>query len=92
MPVIKNVSPIGALDIPLLRRVVEFGEEVEVSVEQATVLLDQEANYEPVDKSAKAILVKIKAARAVVESDAPVEAPATTEDAPSVPDTSKDAA
>lgn len=90
MPVIKNVSPIGALDIPLLRRVVEFGEEVEVKVEHALVLLDQEANYEAVDKAAKAIVAKLQAARNT--PDAPVVAPATTPDAPSVPDTSKDAA
>jgi hypothetical protein len=92
MPVIKNVSPLGALDIPLLRRVVEFGEEVEVKAEHAAVLLEQDI-YEAVDKAAKTIVAKIKAARAAVESDAPVEArPATTKDAPRVPDKSKDVA
>lgn len=45
MPKIKNVSPFGDLDVPLLGRVVEHGHIVEVSDEQAAILLQQEANW-----------------------------------------------
>ncbi len=48
MPHIRNISPLGDLDIPLLGRVVAAGEVVEVTEEQAAVLLDQAVNYEPV--------------------------------------------
>lgn len=45
MPKIKNVSPFGDLDIPLLGRVVGAGSVVEVTDEQAAVLLLQEDNF-----------------------------------------------
>lgn len=45
MPKIKNVSPFGDLDIPLLGRVVEAGQTVEVTDEQAAILLLQEDNF-----------------------------------------------
>jgi hypothetical protein len=35
MPWIKNVSPFGELDVPLLRRTVAAGEVIEVTAEQA---------------------------------------------------------
>jgi len=38
---IKNVSPLGDLDVPLLGRVVKSGEVVEVTKEQSTRLLAQ---------------------------------------------------
>ena len=38
MPTIRNVSPYGALDVPLLRRIVAAGETTEVTDEQATML------------------------------------------------------
>lgn len=50
---LRNVSPYGDLDVPLLRRVVARGEEFEVTGEQARVLLAQEENYEPADAGAK---------------------------------------
>ena len=42
MPQIQNVSPIGDLDVPLLRRIVRAGEVVDVTDEQAARLLPQE--------------------------------------------------
>jgi hypothetical protein len=47
MPKIKNVSPFGDLDVPLLGRIVEQGSIVEVTAEQADILLQQEANWQP---------------------------------------------
>jgi hypothetical protein len=38
---IRNVSPLGALDVTLLRRVVDAGEVVEVTAEQGKQLIDQ---------------------------------------------------
>lgn len=51
---IKNVSPLGDLDVPLLGRVVRRGETVDVPAEAATRLLKQEI-WVPVDKSAEAL-------------------------------------
>lgn len=48
MPKFKNVSPLGVLDLPLLGRVVEPGEVVEVSAEQARHLEGQVAAWQPV--------------------------------------------
>ena len=50
---IKNVSPWGHLDVPLLGRVVESGEIVEVEDGHAVILLDQPANWEAVADAAK---------------------------------------
>lgn len=55
MPKIKNISTCGDLDVPLLRRVVEAGETVEVTKDQAERLLAQADNFQPVDKAAKDI-------------------------------------
>ncbi len=56
MAKIKNVSPFGALDVPLLGVIVEPGETVEVTDEQAAVLLLQDLNFAPVGADAKAIV------------------------------------
>lgn len=45
MPRIKNVSPFGDLDVPLLGTVVPQGSIVDVTDEQAEILLRQEANW-----------------------------------------------
>lgn len=45
MPRIKNVSPFGDLDVPLLGQIVEHGSIIEVSDEQAEILLQQESNW-----------------------------------------------
>lgn len=59
MTIIKNVSPLGELDVPLLGRFLKAGEEIEVSDEVAERLLPQAENYQPVDDGAKAILAKL---------------------------------
>lgn len=56
---LRNVSPYGDLDIPLIRNVVQGGTTFEVSEDQARVLLAQTDNYEPADDEAKAIAKKI---------------------------------
>lgn len=52
---ITNVSPLGALDVPLLRAVIDAGETLDVTEDQARVLLLQPGNYAPADKPAKAL-------------------------------------
>lgn len=63
---IRNISPYGALDVPLLRREGEpydehgegclaGGEVVDVTREQAEVLLEQHENFEPADDDAQAV-------------------------------------
>lgn len=61
MPRIKNVSPLGALDVPLLRRIVEADEIVDVTEDQARVLLLQPDNYQPTDKAAKTLAASLTA-------------------------------
>lgn len=45
---VKNVSRFGDLDVPLLGREVAHGEVVDVTDEQAALLLAQPDNWEPV--------------------------------------------
>lgn len=47
---IKNVSPLGDLDLPLIGRVVEYGEEFEVSDDIGEQIVAQETNWEWVDR------------------------------------------
>ncbi|MEJ1195077.1 hypothetical protein [Pseudarthrobacter sp. CCNWLW207] len=61
MPRLKNISPLGALDVPLLRRVVEADEIVDVTEDQARVLLLQPDNYQPTDKAAKTLAADLTA-------------------------------
>ena len=61
MPKLKNTSPLGALDVPLLRRVVEADEVFDVSDDQARVLLLQHDNYQPADKAAKTLAADLTA-------------------------------
>ena len=44
---VKNVSPLGDLDVPALRRIVAAGEVVEVDDELGANLLEQSANWAP---------------------------------------------
>ena len=53
MPKIRNVSPRGDLDVPLLGRVVEAGQTVDVTDEQAARLLPQVDNWATVETSPK---------------------------------------
>lgn len=75
-PVIKNRSVLGELDVPLLRRFVEFGEEIEVKAEHAENLLAQYANWEAVNDAAKEILARVVAAEKARNEPATVPAPA----------------
>jgi len=59
MPKLKNTSPLGALDVPLLRRVVDAGEVFETTEDQARVLLLQHDNYQPADKAAKTLAASL---------------------------------
>lgn len=45
---IRNVSRFGDLDVPILGRVVAYGEVVEVTAEQAKLLLRQADNWQAV--------------------------------------------
>jgi len=58
VPQIKNVSPMGDLDVPLLRRVVKAGEVVDVTEDQALRLLPQDI-WAPADEPAEAIQAAI---------------------------------
>ena len=46
MPSIRNINPLGDIDVPLLGRTVAANEVVEVTDEQAEKLLMQTGNYE----------------------------------------------
>jgi hypothetical protein len=70
---ITNRSPLGDLDIPLIGRIVAFGETVDVTPEQAGALLAQHNIFTPADPDAQAIADQLAAARGDV---APAEAPA----------------
>lgn len=70
---IRNDSPVGDLDVPLLRRIVRAGEVVEVSDEHGARLLQQEI-WAAVDEDAR---------RVQAELDGPVgdDAEGVTDDA-----------
>jgi len=46
VPVLRNINPLGEVDLPLIGRSLAAGEEFEVSDEHAAILLEQEQNYE----------------------------------------------
>lgn len=75
MPAIRNVNPIGDVEVPLLRRVVERGETVNVTDDHARRLLLQADNWQPADDAARAISDELHApAPAEVESEPAAEA------------------
>ena len=55
---IRNDSPVGDLDVPLLRRVVERGDEVDVSAEHAARLLQQDI-WTAVDDEARRVQAEL---------------------------------
>lgn len=61
MPKLKNISPLGALDVPLLRTVVEADQVFDVTEDQARTLLQQPDNYAPADKAAKTLAADLTA-------------------------------
>ncbi|MGZ0067860.1 hypothetical protein [Microbacterium arborescens] len=53
MQTFRNVSPLGALEVPALGRVIDAGEEFEVRPEIAELIAGQVENFEPVSPAAK---------------------------------------
>lgn len=56
MPALRNVNPLGEVDIPLVGQTVQRGAEFEVTDEHAAALLMQVGNYEPVDPASWGLL------------------------------------
>ncbi len=54
---IRNISPLGDLDVVLLQRIVAAGEVVDVTDDQAVELCAGLANFEPVDAAAFALIL-----------------------------------
>lgn len=50
MATLRNINPLGDIDLPVLGRTVRAGEEFEVTDDVAAVLLEQVGNYEAVTK------------------------------------------
>lgn len=69
MPKIKNISPLGALDVPLLRAVLESDEIVTVTEDQARALLQQPDNFEPADRPAKSLDADLRAEQDAAEAE-----------------------
>lgn len=82
MPKLKNISPLGELDVPLLDRILDAGEEFDVSAETAEKLLPQAENYQPVDDEAHAILDRLTGRNEPTEP-APEQSPEPAPEAPS---------
>lgn len=57
MPTLRNVNPLGAVDLPLIGRSLEAGEEFEVPDEVAGRLLEQVGNYELVDSDLDSLTI-----------------------------------
>lgn len=50
---LRNISPLGDIDLPLIGRTLIAGEEFEVTDEQGAAMLEQTGNYEAVTVAAK---------------------------------------
>lgn len=55
MAKIKNISPLGDLDVPALGLTVKAGATVDVADDAAASLLEQKNNWAPADKAAASI-------------------------------------
>jgi hypothetical protein len=66
---IRNVSPYGDLDVPLLQATVPAGEAVEVAPLHAQILLAQADNWAPADDEAQAVADDVLAAVELAASD-----------------------
>lgn len=65
MPTFKNIHPAGALELPLIGRVVDAGEIFEVTTQQAELLAAQPDVWQPVhtaDPTAAELRAQLKAA------------------------------
>lgn len=79
MPKIKNVSPFGDLDVPLLGQIFEHGTILDVTEEQAEILLRQSDNFqawgEPAHKAQRKALKQDAKVQETGEGVAPIAAP-----------------
>ena len=66
----RNVSPLGALDVPDLGRIVEADEVFEVPDHLAPMFAAQPANYAPADDAATALATAAADAQAAAEAAA----------------------
>ena len=55
MAKVKNISPLGDVDVPALGLSVKAGETVEVAEDVAASLLEQTDNWAPADRAAASI-------------------------------------
>ncbi|MEE2568603.1 hypothetical protein V1638_04225 [Pseudarthrobacter sp. J64] len=78
---LKNISPLGALDVPLLRAVVDAGEVIDVRPDHARILLQQPDNFAPTDKAAKTLAADLAAA----QDDTGATTPDTTDEDATAP-------
>ena len=58
MATLRNINPLGAVDLPLIGRTLEAGEVFDVPDSAAAVLLEQTGNYEPVPSKKSTSKVK----------------------------------
>ena len=58
MATLRNINPLGAVDLPLLGRTLAAVEEFDVPADVAAALLEQTGNYEPVPPKKSASKVK----------------------------------
>lgn len=56
---IRNVNPLGAVEVPLLGQVVDRDATVDVDQEEAERLLPQRMNWAPADEASQAVLDQI---------------------------------
>lgn len=57
MPKLRNVNPLGEVDVPLIGRTLGPGEEFDVDDDTAKVLLAQVGNYAPVGDAMDAMTI-----------------------------------
>jgi hypothetical protein len=78
MTKIKNVSPFGDLDVPLLGRIFKAGEILDVEPEQAETLLRQVDNFQAWGPAAHKVQDKALKADAAVQDSGEGVAPLAT--------------
>lgn len=69
MTTFRNVSPLGALDVPDLGRVIAAGEVFEVPADLAPMFAAQSTNYEPADEDAETLSAEAAAAQQAAEQE-----------------------
>ncbi|MEB0001603.1 hypothetical protein QN357_01460 [Cryobacterium sp. RTC2.1] len=80
MPKYRNVSPLGDLDTPIVGRIVEAGEVIELPAERAVFLVGQDETWEPADDEARALAnPEPTPPDTAPTADTPAEPPASTD-------------